>query len=119
MVRDARRMVQDVWPDGEIVRQDVAVLASVLFQMVKVCRVPRYTAICSRHCLGQTPTRGPLCAGENAHYGTPNNAAAPGRVPGGSSSGSAVRVALMRGSAVRVALRGLHCPILCGSDAWL
>ncbi|KAG1668983.1 hypothetical protein FOA52_000576 [Chlamydomonas sp. UWO 241] len=27
--------------------------------------------------------------GENAHYGTPRNPAAPGRVPGGSSSGSA------------------------------
>ncbi len=31
--------------------------------------------------------------GENAHYGTPNNPAAPGRVPGGSSSGSAAAVA--------------------------
>ncbi len=31
--------------------------------------------------------------GENAHYGTPLNPAAPGRVPGGSSSGSAVAVA--------------------------
>lgn len=31
--------------------------------------------------------------GENAHYGTPINPAAPGRVPGGSSSGSAVAVA--------------------------
>jgi amidase len=28
--------------------------------------------------------------GENAHYGTPINTAAPGRIPGGSSSGSAV-----------------------------
>ena len=27
--------------------------------------------------------------GENAHYGTPRNVAAPGRIPGGSSSGSA------------------------------
>lgn len=32
-------------------------------------------------------------AGENAHYGTPHNTAAPGRLPGGSSSGSAVAVA--------------------------
>jgi amidase len=32
--------------------------------------------------------------GENAHYGTPPNAAAPGRVSGGSSSGSAAAVAL-------------------------
>ena len=32
--------------------------------------------------------------GENAHYGTPVNAAAPGRIPGGSSSGSAVRAVL-------------------------
>ena len=32
-------------------------------------------------------TRGIL--GENAHYGTPVNPRAPGRVPGGSSSGSA------------------------------
>lgn len=30
--------------------------------------------------------------GENAHYGTPVNPAAPGRIPGGSSSGSAVRL---------------------------
>lgn len=31
--------------------------------------------------------------GINAHYGTPRNPAAPGRIPGGSSSGSAVAVA--------------------------
>nr|MDQ3830771.1 amidase family protein [Candidatus Tectomicrobia bacterium] len=31
--------------------------------------------------------------GENAHYGTPVNPHAPGRVPGGSSSGSAAAVA--------------------------
>lgn len=31
--------------------------------------------------------------GENYHYGTPVNPAAPGRIPGGSSSGSAVAVA--------------------------
>jgi len=31
--------------------------------------------------------------GENAHYGTPTNIAAPGRIPGGSSSGSAAAVA--------------------------
>ena len=31
-------------------------------------------------------------SGENHHYGTPVNAAAPGRVPGGSTSGPAVRV---------------------------
>lgn len=30
--------------------------------------------------------------GENAHYGTPRNPKAPGRIPGGSSSGSAVAV---------------------------
>src|SRR5207249_2477330 len=30
---------------------------------------------------------------ENAHYGTPTNPSAPGRVPGGSSSGSAAAVA--------------------------
>ena len=36
-------------------------------------------------------TRGIL--GENAHYGTPINTRAPGRVPGGSSSGSASAVA--------------------------
>lgn len=32
-------------------------------------------------------------AGENAHYGTPHNVRAPGRIPGGSSSGSAAAVA--------------------------
>jgi amidase len=31
--------------------------------------------------------------GENAHYGTPRNVNAPGRIPGGSSSGSAAAVA--------------------------
>ncbi len=31
--------------------------------------------------------------GENIHYGTPVNPKAPGRIPGGSSSGSAVAVA--------------------------
>jgi amidase len=31
--------------------------------------------------------------GDNVHYGTPHNASAPGRVPGGSSSGSAAAVA--------------------------
>lgn len=31
--------------------------------------------------------------GENKHYGTPVNPAAPNRIPGGSSSGSAVAVA--------------------------
>lgn len=31
--------------------------------------------------------------GENAHYGTPKNVAAPGRIPGGSSAGSAAAVA--------------------------
>ncbi len=31
--------------------------------------------------------------GENAHYGTPVNPAAPGRIPGGSSSGSAAATA--------------------------
>lgn len=31
--------------------------------------------------------------GENVHYGTPGNAAAPGRIPGGSSNGSAAAVA--------------------------
>src|SRR2546426_1478898 len=32
-------------------------------------------------------------SGENAHYGTPINVNAPGRIPGGSSSGSAAAVA--------------------------
>ncbi len=32
-------------------------------------------------------------SGQNAHYGTPVNSAAPGRIPGGSSSGSASAVA--------------------------
>jgi len=42
--------------------------------------------------------------GENAHYGTPLNSAAPGRVPGGSSSGSAAAVA------------GGACDVALGSD---
>ena len=36
--------------------------------------------------------------GENAHYGTPPNPAAPGRIPGGSSSGSAVRSQFLQGT---------------------
>jgi amidase len=43
--------------------------------------------------------------GENVHYGTPTNPKAPGRIPGGSSSGSAVAVA---GSLVDFAL-GTDC----------
>lgn len=42
--------------------------------------------------------------GENAHYGTPSNSAAPDRVPGGSSSGSASAVA------------GRACDLALGSD---
>ena len=54
--------------------------------------------------------------GQNAHYGTPINPASPDRIPGGSSSGSAVAVAagavdfaLERIRAVRFA-----CPAYCG-----
>jgi amidase len=43
--------------------------------------------------------------GENVHYGTPTNPNAPGRIPGGSSSGSAVAVA---GGLVEFAL-GTDC----------
>jgi amidase len=43
--------------------------------------------------------------GENSHYGTPVNPKAPGRIPGGSSSGSAVAVA---GGLVDIAL-GTDC----------
>ena len=39
--------------------------------------------------------------GENSHYGTPLNPAAPGRIPGGSSSGSAVSVCAMAGGVLR------------------
>ncbi len=42
--------------------------------------------------------------GENAHYGTPVNVAAPGRVPGGSSCGSAAAVAAQQ------------CDLALGSD---
>lgn len=47
------------------------------------------------HLLGKTHTEEMAFSitGENAHYGTPRNVAAPGRVPGGSSSGSAAAVA--------------------------
>src|SRR5690348_15455763 len=40
-------------------------------------------------------------AGTNAHYGTPRNPGAPGRIPGGSSSGSASAVA---GGVAQIAL---------------
>jgi len=47
------------------------------------------------HLLGKTHTEEMAFSitGENAHYGTPRNPAAPARVPGGSSSGSASAVA--------------------------
>lgn len=47
------------------------------------------------HLLGKTHTEEMAFSltGENAHYGTPVNPAAPERVPGGSSSGSAAAVA--------------------------
>lgn len=47
------------------------------------------------HMVGKTQTEEMAFSltGENAHYGTPVNPAAPGRVPGGSSSGSAAAVA--------------------------
>lgn len=47
------------------------------------------------HMLGRTHTEEMAFSltGENAHYGTPRNPRAPGRVPGGSSSGSAAAVA--------------------------
>ncbi len=47
------------------------------------------------HMLGKTHTDELTYSlyGENAHYGTPVNVNAPGRVPGGSSSGSAAAVA--------------------------
>jgi amidase len=47
------------------------------------------------HCVGKTVTDEVAYSllGENRFYGTPLNAAAPGRVPGGSSSGSASAVA--------------------------
>src|SRR5262245_8431398 len=47
------------------------------------------------HLVGKTHTEEMAWSltGENAHYGTPVNVKAPGRVPGGSSSGSAAAVA--------------------------
>jgi amidase len=47
------------------------------------------------HVVGKTHTEEMAWSltGENAHYGTPVNVNAPGRVPGGSSSGSAAAVA--------------------------
>jgi len=47
------------------------------------------------HLIGKTHTEEMAWSltGENAHYGTPINVNAPGRVPGGSSSGSAAAVA--------------------------
>nr|AXY97839.1 Amidase 1 [Populus tomentosa] len=48
--------------------------------------------------------------GENIHYGTPINPCAPDRVPGGSSSGSAVAVGTDTGGSVRVPAS--YCGIL-------
>ena len=47
------------------------------------------------HLVGKTHTEEMAWSltGENAHYGTPINVSAPGRIPGGSSSGSAAAVA--------------------------
>src|SRR5688572_1010312 len=47
------------------------------------------------HLVGKTHTEEMAWSltGENAHYGTPINVNAPGRIPGGSSSGSAAAVA--------------------------
>lgn len=58
------------------------------------------------HLIGKTHTEEMAFSltGENAHYGTPKNVAAPGRVPGGSSSGSAAAVA------------GKLCDFAIGSD---
>jgi amidase len=58
------------------------------------------------HLIGKTHTEEMAFSltGENAHYGTPTNIAAPGRVPGGSSSGSAAAVA------------GKLCDFAIGSD---
>jgi hypothetical protein len=48
--------------------------------------------------------------GENVHFGTPVNVAASGRIPGGSSSGSAVSGSLLHGPAVKYMLyhQNLH-----------
>ncbi|KAJ9532460.1 hypothetical protein QJQ45_010520 [Haematococcus lacustris] len=63
--------------------------------------------------------RGPAlvlaAAGENAHYGTPRNPAAPGRIPGGSSSGSAVSSHCPLPVA-QVAVAAGHTDIGLGSD---
>jgi hypothetical protein len=55
------------------------------------------------HLLGKTHTDELAWSlnGENAHYGTPPNPNAPGRIPGGSSSGSAAAVA---GHLVQIAI---------------
>jgi len=43
-------------------------------------------------------------SGENAHYGTPINTAAPGRVPGGSTSGPAVSLSWIAGCGLRACM---------------
>lgn len=48
--------------------------------------------------------------GENKHYGTPVNPAAPDRIPGGSSSGSGVAVAA---ELVDFSLGKIVCPAAC------
>jgi hypothetical protein len=68
------------WVPGQR-RQTIIVLASDL--------------VGSEHVESENWTTLHFCSilGENYHYGTPVNPAAPSRVPGGSSSGSAVAVA--------------------------
>jgi amidase len=55
----------------------------------------QYLLDAGAHLVGKTHTEEMAWSltGENAHYGTPVNVSAPGRIPGGSSSGSAAAVA--------------------------
>lgn len=59
--------------------------ASAVTRLLEAGAAMRGKTICDELCYSLN--------GENIHYGTPQNVNAPGRIPGGSSSGSAVAVA--------------------------
>jgi Asp-tRNA(Asn)/Glu-tRNA(Gln) amidotransferase A subunit family amidase len=71
------------WLDAAVAAQEHAPVVSALLE-----------AGASVQGISRTDEFAYSLAGTNHHYGTPPNPAAPGRIPGGSSSGSAAAVAL-------------------------